>query len=83
MQVRWTVLLRAPYSPYLAPPDLHLFGLLRDAVWGRRFADDSELKHNVRAELQRFSKDFCATSIERLTQSWKKCVSNEGHFVEK
>jgi hypothetical protein len=28
-----------PYSPDLAPSDFHLFGPLKDALRGRRFAD--------------------------------------------
>jgi hypothetical protein len=27
--------------------------------------------------------EFFATDVQRLTQSWKKCVDNEGNFVEK
>lgn len=29
----WTVLPHPPYSPDLAPSDLHLFGALKDAIW--------------------------------------------------
>jgi histone-lysine N-methyltransferase SETMAR len=79
----WTVLPRPLYSPDLTPSDFHIFGPLKDALRGRRFADDDELKHSVREELRRFSKEFYATGIQRLTQRWKKCVDNEGDFVEK
>jgi histone-lysine N-methyltransferase SETMAR len=79
----WTVLPHPLYSPDLAPSDFHLFGLLKDSLRGRRFADDDELKHSVREELRRFSKELYATGIQRLTQRWKKCVHNEGDFVEK
>jgi histone-lysine N-methyltransferase SETMAR len=50
-----TVLSHPPYSSELAPSDFHLFGPLKDAVRGRRFADDNELKHDVSEELRRFS----------------------------
>jgi histone-lysine N-methyltransferase SETMAR len=78
----WTVLPHPPYSPDLAPSDFHLFGPLKDALRGRRFADDEELKHSMPEELRHFSKDFYVTSIQRLTQRQKKCVDN-GDFVEK
>ena len=35
-----------------------LKSLPKDALLGRRFADDDVLKHGVRAELRRFSKEF-------------------------
>jgi histone-lysine N-methyltransferase SETMAR len=80
--VGWTVLPHPPYSPGLAPSDFHLFGPLKDALRGRRFADDDELKYGVHEDLRRFSKEFDATGIQCLTQRWKKCVDN-GDFVEK
>ena len=36
---------------HLAPSDLHFFGPLKDALQGRRFADDDELKHSLSEEL--------------------------------
>jgi histone-lysine N-methyltransferase SETMAR len=72
-----TVLPHSPYSPDLAPSDFVPFGLLKDALWGRRFADDNELIHRVREQLRRFSKEFYATVIERLTQRWKSVLIME------
>jgi hypothetical protein len=64
----WTVLSHPPYSPDLAPPDFHIFGPLKDALRGRRFTEDDELKHSVREELRRFSKEFFATGMQLLKQ---------------
>jgi histone-lysine N-methyltransferase SETMAR len=80
--IGWTVLSHPPYSPDLAPSDFHLFVLLKDALRGRRFADDDELKHSVSEELRRFSKEFYATGIQHLTQRWGKYVDNEGDCLE-
>jgi hypothetical protein len=63
-----TVLPHPPYSPDLAPPDFHLFGPLKDALQGRRFEDDEELRHILHEELRRFRKEFYATGTQRLTQ---------------
>ena len=38
--------------------------------------DDGELKHSVREELRRYSKEFQATALQRLKQMCKKCVDN-------
>jgi hypothetical protein len=78
----WTVLPHPPYSPDLASYDFHLFGPLKDALRGSRFADIDDLKYSVREELRRFSKELYATGLQRLTQRMKRCVDN-GEFVEK
>jgi histone-lysine N-methyltransferase SETMAR len=59
----WAVPPHPPYSPDLEPSDFHLYGPLKDALRGRRFADDDELKHSVREELRHFSKEFYSTGI--------------------
>ena len=77
-----TVLSHLPYSPDLTPYDFHLFGPLKDALRGRRFADIDDLKYSVHEELRRFSKELYATGLQHLTQRTKKCVDN-GNFVGK
>jgi hypothetical protein len=76
-----SVLTLPPYSPVLAPFDLHIFGPLKDALRGRRFADDDELKHSVREEFRRFGTGFYATGIQNLMKRCNKSVAN-GEFVE-
>ena len=51
---------RRQYSPNLAPSDFHIFDPLKDALRGRRFVDDDELKHGVREEFRRFREAFFA-----------------------
>jgi len=79
--VGWTVLYPSPYCLDLAPTDFHLFGPLKEALRGRRVADDDELNHSVCEEPRHFSKEFIPTGIQRLTQRWKMCVNSEGDFV--
>jgi hypothetical protein len=43
-----SVLPHPPCSPDLAASDFYLFSPLKDALQGRRFEDDDELKHSVR-----------------------------------
>jgi histone-lysine N-methyltransferase SETMAR len=43
-QLHFEGLKHPPYSPGLAPLDCNLFGLLRNALGGRRFASDHLLK---------------------------------------
>jgi len=64
-----------PYSPDLAFSTIHPFGPLKDALWGRRFADDDVLEeHGEREELRRFSKEFYVTGQQRVTQGGKRLL---------
>ena len=36
----WTALSHLPYSPDLAPLDLHLFGFLKEGLQGQHFVDN-------------------------------------------
>jgi transposase len=49
--LNFEVLEHPPYSPDSAPSDYHLFSSLKDALWGRHFASDQELKEVVHAWL--------------------------------
>jgi len=37
----------SPYSPYLAPSDIHISGLLKKHLDGKRFATDANMKQAV------------------------------------
>jgi hypothetical protein len=63
--------------------DFRLFGPLKFAFRGLSFTEEDELKHSVREELRRFSKEFYATGIQRSMHKWRNCVDNTGYFVEK
>jgi transposase len=57
-QLNFEVLKHPPYSSDLAPSDYHLFGPLKDALRGRHFASDQELKEVVHAWLVTQPKTF-------------------------
>jgi histone-lysine N-methyltransferase SETMAR len=76
------VLEHPPYSPDLTRSDYHLFGPLRDALRGRHFANDKELKEVVHAWLVTQPKTFFSEGIQKLVSRWTKCVAKEGDYVE-
>jgi histone-lysine N-methyltransferase SETMAR len=41
--MKFEVLKHPPYSPDLAPSDIHLFGPLKGHLLGQKFADDNEV----------------------------------------
>jgi len=46
-KLNWQVLKHPVLSPDLTPSDCHLFGRLKNAVRGRRFVEDDEMKEVV------------------------------------
>ena len=69
------------YSPDVAPSDYHLFGPLKDALRGRRFTSDQEVKEAVHAWLAAQTKTF-SEGIRKLVQRWTKCDEKQGDYVE-
>jgi histone-lysine N-methyltransferase SETMAR len=47
-QLNWELLEHPAHSPDLAPSGFHLFGPLKNALRGRRFADKDFLKNKMR-----------------------------------
>jgi hypothetical protein len=78
----WTVLFRPAHNPDLATPDYRLFGFVNDALPGRHFAHDSELKQSFRDVLRSRGREFYSTGIQRLTQHRQKCIKMTD-FVKK
>jgi hypothetical protein len=58
-------------STHLAFSDFHCIDTLKNALRGRCFADDNELKCSVHEEFLCFSKEFCDRHT-RLMQRWEK-----------
>ena len=77
------VLHHPPYSPDLAPSDLHLFGPLQAFTKGTKFESDDEVKSVVSDWLRHQSKDFYAEGIQKLLHRWERCVTVLGDFDEK
>jgi hypothetical protein len=49
-------------------------GHLKDALRGRRFADEDKLKHSVHKELRHFNRELYTIGRQRLTQKWKSVL---------
>ena len=60
------VLEHPAYSPELAPSDYHLFGTLKNALQGRRFSTDKELREAVHNWLRDQPKTFFLEGIRKL-----------------
>jgi hypothetical protein len=57
--------------------------LKRFHLGGKRFADDKEVKTEVRKWLRQQSKDFFAAGFDAVVKRWDKCINVGGGYVEK
>jgi histone-lysine N-methyltransferase SETMAR len=71
------------YSPDLAPSDCHLFGALKDALRGHRFATDQHMQEVAHSWLRNASKTFFSEGINTLVACWNKCIGKQGDYIEK
>jgi transposase len=71
-KLKFDVMAHPPYSPDLAPSDYHLFDPLKEALRGRRFTSNEEVKKAVHAWLTAQPKTFFSEGIRKLVQRWTK-----------
>jgi len=82
-KLNWNALPHPPYSPDFAPSDYHLFGPLKDHLDGKRFRNNREVIHNVQEWIHWQPKYFVLSGIRKLPDRWRKCIVNQGDYVEK
>ena len=82
-ELGFEVLEHPPYSPDLAPSDFHMFGPLKEALRGRRFATDEEVIDAVKKWLKMQPKNFFSNGIKQLVKRWERCVEVQGSYVVK
>ena len=83
VKLRFTVLEHPAYGPDLAPSENHLFGPLKDALTGLRFTSDEGAKEAVHEWLAAQLKTFFSEGIQKLMESWNKCIAKNGEYIEK
>jgi hypothetical protein len=77
----WTLLPEPAHSPVRAPSDYRLFDHVKDALRGRHFADENDLKQSFRSVLRSRGREFYNIGKQSFTQRWHKCIENDGDFV--
>jgi hypothetical protein len=69
--------------PDHSPSDFHLFGSLKEALGGRRFQCDEDIKNTVHQWLRTQPKTSYCDGIKQMVGRWEKCVEKLGDCVEK
>jgi len=82
-KLKWNILPHPPYSPDLAPSDNHLFGPLKEHLGGKRFRNNEEVLQDVQEWLHWQPKVFFLSGNRKLPDRWRKCIANQGDYVEK
>ena len=71
--IKLEVFLHSPYSPDLASSNLDLFWSLKDALHGRLFRSDAEVKE-TRDWRTQHPQNFFSQRIYALVEYWRQCV---------
>ena len=79
--LKFEVLKHPPHSSDLVPSDFHLFGPMKEHLWGQKFADD-EVMEAVQSWLKARPKSFFLEGIRKPEDRWTKCVEKQGEYVK-
>jgi histone-lysine N-methyltransferase SETMAR len=82
MTFGWEQFSDTPYSPDLAPSDLHVFLHLKTFLGGWRFHDDSKVKEAIKMWLALQGASFYNAGMQKLLTRYK-CLNNGGNYVER
>lgn len=72
-----------PYSPDLAPSDFYLFRHMKKHLRGKIYQNPADLKQSVELFLKDQSPVFFKNAFLELIHRWKKCVDQNGSYIEK
>jgi len=79
--LKFEVLKHSPYSPDLASSDFHLFGPMKEHLWGQKFADDNEVMEAVQSWLKATPKKlFPRGHLQACGQVDQVCCEAGGLF---
>ena len=62
---------------------ISMFGPLKEAMGGKKFRSDEEVRHAVHEWLRVLPKEFFSKRIYALCKCWRTCIERGGDYVEK
>ena len=80
VELAWDVLPHPPYSPELAPSNLHLFPSMENSLKNLSLGNDENVKNHFNFFSSK-PKSLHKNGIMKLTQSQNNVLENEGEYV--
>jgi hypothetical protein len=71
---------RPAHSPNLAPGDYHLFSPLKDALGGKRFRANDEVRFEQR-RVKDQSQIVFENGIKKVSERWRRCKEVLGEYA--
>ena len=71
------------YSPDLVPSDFFIFLNLKKDIRGCHFQSDEEVVTALTEWVNGKDPDFFSSGLMALEHRWSKCITLEGHYIEK
>ena len=81
LQLDWEVLIHLPYSPDIAPSDVHLFQSLQNLLMEKNFDSLEDCKRHLEQFFAQKDKKFWKDGIVKLTENWHKVVKQNSEYV--
>ena len=70
-------------SPDLALSDYHLFGAVKDALIGKHYGNDEEVKIVVKNWFCKQPPEFYKTGIHAFIRRWNTAIEHNVDYIEK
>ena len=82
--IRTSMCFLIPHIAHTWPPsDYYLFRHLKQHLRGERFENSEDIKETVMEFFNSRSRDFFLEAFRELPTRWRKCIENEGGYIEK
>jgi hypothetical protein len=79
----WEQFDHPPYSPDLAPSDIHVFLYQKTFFGGWQFHDDNEVKEAIKTWFALQEALFYDVGIQKLVSRYDRCLNSCGNHVKK
>ncbi|KAG5323349.1 MOS1T transposase, partial [Pseudoatta argentina] len=80
--LKWEVLPHPPYSPDIAPSNIHLFRSMAHGLADRRFHSYEEAQKWIDSWIASKDMSFFRRGIHVLPERWEKVVSSDGQYFK-
>ena len=81
IQLGWEVLIYLPYSPHIAPSDLHLLWSLQNSLNGKNVNSLEDCKRHLEQFFAQKDKAFWENGIMKLPKKWQKVVEQNDEYT--